>query len=1160
MADPPDSEVTLEPDLLVVDVSGVDGRDGADGASHAGSSAPRGQDGQRGGDASEPQPGEHAGEIDVWLRPGREPARSVQLEGHKTVPGQRPGVVRHELEFGELGSIRLLANGGKGGHGGRGGEGQAGGKGFDGSDATRFSSGGDGGPGGDGGDGGEGTSGAPGGDGGRIVVHVAARDTDLMMLVQPRVAGGEGGQAGANGAGGSGGPGGDGGSSYSWTTTSTETRHDAQGRPQQHTVHHHHSNPGGSDGPRGRSGRDAAAVLVQGASGRVGQSRILVHDDGRVAEFAERYEVEIEAYRLELEDEFAEPTSRLTVSEVGVVNTGGMPTPTEHRPHVELARSAWVEPEPARLVLPAALEPGHAHAFTGQSLAARVPELNEVPVGDPLRVVERINPLAVQSRVNRRFANLHPRQEFTVAFPAELESVASLESQAPGRAALMVVQVKNRSRRDLGHESAGQRVLGVRIELQNRELASHVMQMDLEGRVVDWETGYHFDIKQLAAGETAVIRTIVGVLPGAPGYQRAQLLVTLELGQLHEPAQPRDRHRREYPVRIARAYDYDPASDILLLTNHSTTAEELEAWQAAAAALGQTVNVWDISLNDVLSLAERLAHGQSLLRDWHGKTIVLANGPFQTALGTRYADQFLSQMDLIRAAASHGIRILVVNDREHEISHLFGERLIPTDGEPEYRHASIQSFEKSKPLDDVDVLLDQVDELVRHGARAAQVDPTGQTTEIDLYGIRAPNAKRLQRQARRLQRRLQHQVPGRRAVVVYRLPEEVPPEERKQREEQARKGGLFFSHDYQGTLTVMPSLGDNHPNLVILDADASEVHAPDFITGASMRIALLQAMSFQEKVYLLNSKLRDIGEAARIDPQSVAASEIATAESLADAILIDLVMEQATVLKTNWQSPLFGATIRRSLVQLKFLAEHQFALLSGDAQQPDVQIAARLLGGLEFLGKHACRWYERRWFPWSCFRRGPALRAETLRQQQVLARNLLGHVTEDQQRLIRQHCERHVARLKALRQQERIEVRAAARRVIATGLTESNVRTDAGRAFPEALSFAQWEEIRQAEAQREQARVTLQQQKELNRAALAVARAGRALPNADAEIRQALEPFVAACASARAKQEERIQVALERRAAARHAAAAVKPAVAEAEPQRTTRSTLTERD
>ena len=267
----------------------------------------------------------------------------------------------------------------------------------------------------------------------------------------------------------------------------------------------------------------------------------------------------------------AEPTSCITLSQVCVRNTGGMPTPVEHVPRVELARGPWVVPDPGQLDLPRALQPGEDHTFDDQTLTARVPELDDVPVGDPLRVTERINLLSVQSRVNRRFANLHPRQEFTVAFPAELESVASLESQTPGRAALLVVQVKNRSRYDLGCESATKRFLGIRIELRNQDMASHVMQLDLQGQPIPWDTGYHAEIRHLAAGQTSIIRTILGVLPGAPGYTQAELFVTLELGQRHAPDQPRDRHRREYPLRIARAYDFDPTSDILLLTNHGTT-------------------------------------------------------------------------------------------------------------------------------------------------------------------------------------------------------------------------------------------------------------------------------------------------------------------------------------------------------------------------------------------------------------------------------------------------------------------------------------------------------------------------------------------------------------------------------------------------------------
>jgi hypothetical protein len=56
-------------------------------------------------------------------------------------------------------------------------------------------------------------------------------------------------------------------------------------------------------------------------------------------------------------------------------------------------------------------------------------------------------------------------------------------------------------------------------------------------------------------------------------------------------------------------------------------------------------------------------------------------------------------------------------------------------------------------------------------------------------------------------------------------------------------------------------------------------------------------------------------------------------------------------LKTLWRPLFFGGTIRKSLEQLRFLADHQFPLVTGDAQQPDAPIAARLLAGVEFLGE-----------------------------------------------------------------------------------------------------------------------------------------------------------------------------------------------------------------
>jgi hypothetical protein len=755
-------------------------------------------------------------------------------------------------------------------------------------------------------------------------------------------------------------------------------------------------------------------------------------------------------------------------------------------------------------------------------------------VGDPLRVTVHIDPLAVQSRVNRPYANQHPRQEFTVAFPAELAAVQSLESQTPGRAALLLVDVQNRSRHDLGAASAGQRSVGVRIQLANAELAPHLMLLDLQGQQVPWDTGYHTDIPLLAAQQTATVRTILGVLPGAPGYTRAEVFVTLELGQRHTPHQPRDRHRRDFPVRIARAYEFDPTTDILLITHHSTTPEELQAWEQAAATVGQKINVWDISLNDSLSLSEQLAHGQNLLRDLHGKTIILSNAPFQTALGTRYADQFLSQMDLIKAAASHDIRLLIVNDGQRDLNHLFHERLIPTDGEPEYRYGSVKSFLKSEPLEDVDVLFDQVDELVRHGAKAARPDPLRQTSDIDIYGVRSPSARRLRRQAADLQRRLQHRAPGRRVVVTYRLPSERTPAEQQARREEEPRSGIFFTHEYQGTLTVMPTLGDHHPNLVAISADAATLHQPAFVTGTGVRSALLQALRFEEKVYLLSDKLRVLGESARIDPQSLEADDVAAAQSLVDAILIDLAAEQAAVLQTGWQPLFFGDTLRQSLVQLRFLADHPFPLVTGERQQADVQLAARLVAGVEFLGTHAARWYDSRWWPWGWFRRGPVVSDEFQRQARQLANNLFRTASPAQQRAWQEARESYATQLQTVRRRQRGVGRCqAAREVVQTPLAAAGVRTDAGRTFPGVLAYRDWDAVRQAETQREAARVALKEEKERQRTEFTVVRGGRAVPGLEPDVVAAVEPFVAACRTAYAEQDRHNQEVLRQRAAER---------------------------
>jgi hypothetical protein len=258
------------------------------------------------------------------------------------------------------------------------------------------------------------------------------------------------------------------------------------------------------------------------------------------------------------------------------------------------------------------------------------------------------------------------------------------------------------------------------------------------------------------------------------------------------------------------------------------------------------------------------------------------------------------------------------------------------------------------------------------------------------------------------------------------------------------------------------------------------------------------------------------------------------AEVVVDAILVDLSVEQAAVLKTGWKSPFAGPRLLESLTQLRRLAEHPFPLVTGEPSGPDVQLAARLIAGVEFLGQHCSRWYESWIFPWAFLRRGPVLKRAVLRYGNVLRDNLLRQGGDRRTRLIQDQLKRCEEQWRGLRRQRRLDSHAAARQAVAGPLASGQIQTDAGCVFPTVLSYAEWERVRQAESAREQARVALQQKKEQDRAQFSVAVGGEALPNLDEATRRALQPFVDACAVVRERQRTRATEATREKQAESH--------------------------
>jgi hypothetical protein len=355
-----------------------------------------------------------------------------------------------------------------------------------------------------------------------------------------------------------------------------------------------------------------------------------------------------------------------------------------------------------------------------------------------------------------------------------------------------------------------------------------------------------------------------------------------------------------------------------------------------------------------------------------------------------------------------------------------------------------------------------------------------------------------------LQSQLERATPGRRYVVKYQLPGPHTPGE------PPPPGGIFFSHVRQGILTVMPTVGDSQPNYLVLDASGDQLHAADFVAGPQVAAALVQSLGFQDKVYLLDAQLRALAEPQAETPRQDSPQ---LAAWLVDAILVDLAAEQATILKTGWQTLWFSKQISTSLEKLRFLAEYPFELSLVDGKQ--TALLARLLAGVEFLGRYASRWYESRLFPWGFFRRGPMLRQQTLRWAGLLAATVFGRTSAEQQKLVDEQLAAFTRLQRELGRRNHLDGKQAARGALLAALTRNAIRTDLGAPFPRVLSQEEWEGVRRKEDERETARVTLQQEKAAARATYLVAMGGQPLPGIDARVQAALRPFTEACESLR---------------------------------------------
>ncbi|MCC6527761.1 MAG: hypothetical protein IT373_34265 [Polyangiaceae bacterium] len=972
----------LSPDrsLRVLDASGRPGRAGAAGPPGADGYG-AGADGRRGGDAGPAEAGQHAGRIAVRLGSEADGVLRLRAEG---VRADGVAAALDELvDFGDAGYVDVVARGGRGGDGGVGGRGGDGARGYRGSDATRYSSGGNGGPGGDGGAGGDGTSGAPGGSGGEIRVRVADDDTHLLMLLRHDVGGGDGGQPGRNGGGGSGGSGGAGGSSHSWTTTSTYT--DSQGRQQSRT--HFHSNPGGSSGPRGSDGPAGRAALAHGAHGRDGAFVLEVEAGERVERYGSRYHLELASFRHDNEngDGIYEPEEKVRVFDIALANMGGMPTPRTRDVELTLERRGWVRPLAEKITLPKGIAAGASHLCAGEALSFQIGDFVPQGPGDALRAEEQIGLVATVPAARRRFegfdAEAGPRAgRFVIQFPVQASTIESLCALAPGQAARVRFALCNVSGRAFGSASELGRAVRVRLVIERSELRpGEVILYDDRGRACGDE-GFVHDLPRIEPGATVAFEVAVAVGASAEHYRAVTLWLVLELGTIAEPARLRPVQIGAFEVRVAARYVARPDADLLLVVNHGTRREVLDAWHAAARTLGLELAVWDLSLEGALDFAAPVAGGPSLGETFAGKTVVVLDNSITTAEGPSHPHRFCSKADL-HALVRAGTRVLLLGAG----TSLEG-LVLPTLGATPAAAGQVEP-ERALAVVPHRSSADVGAALVAAGSSGAGGAPVVVDEQVTRSRWYRPAEAELVRRAHERAHELMAALPERRFTIVPRFDPAV-----------VKRGWLWHRYTL-GALELHPGL-DRQGGLLDVRVGDDALADPELPTERSTLLALLLARPFEDRLarlVLLAERAIELGagaapapagdaadagalapaeadgeEGERPAPADAARAATALVRVCVDALLVDLLHEQQTVLASPWRAGMKRTRRAAALPKLGALAARPFAWTTPPA--PGSLVATELLrlaARLSFFAQSQVDWWEHV-PPFRFWRRAPA--------------------------------------------------------------------------------------------------------------------------------------------------------------------------------------------
>ena len=529
----------------------------------------------------------------------------------------------------------LLVNcrGGNGGNGGRGGDGGQGGNGGNGGDGGEGhngvvdgASGGDGADGGPGGNGGAGGAGAKGGDGGHAAFGgsciIRTYDPKLLVLVEANCLegtpgrggdGGIGGRGGVGGQGGYGGLGGSGGPGYIQTRGGETVHKVSPGRPGSNGRDGANGRSGqlGKNGDHGNDGRPAAKGGIQWE----------VYYNGKVLYQAPtRFDAEVEKLRIAsaVDDGIFEPNEMIMVSEVLVVNSGGLPLPAGSSAFIPSTKT--IKFQPTKYDVPEIM-PKHVVTIP-VTYHGRIFDQPPPNVPGPFVSSAEFHPRI--ELLGRPFEKSFLHKKLTVQYPVKLSHLRCNENLGQGEISTLDIGVQNISSMPYGDcpGSGGKVTLQVHMDARiipvgcvSTDVKSGLYTVTFDSQKRD---SMYIQIHKIPPKKTISVQIVIQMESRAELFDHCLWQADLYLRDKLIEYNFRD-------IRVAPIYvpDKDDA-DVLMITNQTITRKEFILWQRLLEVLNVKANFWDVDRYHGLSVDNRTKarHPASWLGRYPGKLIL----------------------------------------------------------------------------------------------------------------------------------------------------------------------------------------------------------------------------------------------------------------------------------------------------------------------------------------------------------------------------------------------------------------------------------------------------------------------------------------------------------------------------------------------------------